>query len=64
MFSKAVHCESIFMMAQSEKVNLIPELRIVPFVVEVTQFMDDQIVDDACGCHHDLPVEIDFPFFI
>ena len=64
MFSKAVHCEAIFMMAQSEKVNLIPELRIVPFVFEVTQFKDNQVVDDACGHHHDLPVEIDFTLFI
>ena len=43
-------------------VDLIPELRIVPFVFEVTQFMDNQVVNDACGCHHDFPVEIDFPF--
>ena len=45
-------------------VNLIPELRIVPFVFEVTQLMDNQVVDDACGSHHDLQVKIDFPLFI
>ena len=45
-------------------VDLIPELRIVPFVVEVTQFMNNQVIYDACGSHHDLPVEINFPLFI
>ena len=38
-------------------VDLIPELRIVSFVVEVTQLMDNQVINDACGSHHHLPVE-------
>ena len=54
----------LFLILRIILVNFIPKLRIVPFVFEMTQLMDNQVVDDACGRHHDLPVEIDFTLFI